>query len=59
MTSTATNLPRRASLPRDVAAVLRERLRVGEWGRLLPGEFELARELVGQIEKLCTIINIL
>jgi len=45
MTSIATNLPRRASLPRDVAAFLRERLRGGEWGRLLPGEFELAREV--------------
>ncbi|MFN0075026.1 MAG: substrate-binding domain-containing protein [Prosthecobacter sp.] len=38
-------LPRRASLPLDVAAFLRERLLRGDWARVLPGETELAREL--------------
>ena len=45
MTNPISNLPRRVSLPVDVAAFLRERLRDGEWGKLLPGELELARDL--------------
>ncbi|MCX6858224.1 MAG: substrate-binding domain-containing protein [Verrucomicrobia bacterium] len=40
-----TNLPRRASLPLDVAAFLRGRLCAGAWGKFLPGELELVREL--------------
>ncbi|MFA6545966.1 MAG: substrate-binding domain-containing protein [Limisphaerales bacterium] len=40
-----TPVPRRASLPLEVAAFLRERLRCGDWARQLPGEIELAREL--------------
>jgi DNA-binding LacI/PurR family transcriptional regulator len=35
----------RVSLPVEVADCLRERLLGGEWGRVLPGEFELARAL--------------
>ena len=39
------HLPRRSSLPIEVAGCLRERLARGDWVRLLPGEMELAREL--------------
>jgi DNA-binding LacI/PurR family transcriptional regulator len=39
------HLPRRSSLPVQVAACLRERLARGDWAGVLPGEMELAREL--------------
>jgi DNA-binding LacI/PurR family transcriptional regulator len=38
-------LPRRFSLPIEVADCLRVRLAKGEWVRMMPGEMELAREL--------------
>lgn len=38
-------LPRRSSLPIEVAGYLRQRLERGDWARVLPGEMELAGEL--------------
>lgn len=38
-------IPRRVSLPVEVAACLRERIQCGEWGPRLPGEQELALAL--------------
>lgn len=45
MNPPSAHLPRRASLPLEVAVFLRERLLRGNWARHLPGELELAREL--------------
>lgn len=45
MNPSSAHLPRRASLPLEVAVFLRERLMRGDWARHLPGELELAREL--------------
>ena len=40
-----TTLPRRTSLPIEVAGWLRQRLARGDWTLRFPGELELAREL--------------
>ena len=45
MSRIPTHLPRRTSLPLEVAAFLRVRLLRGDWVRYLPGELELARQL--------------
>lgn len=45
MNPPSAHLPRRTSLPLEVAAYLRKRLQRGDWALHLPGELELAREL--------------
>lgn len=45
MSKSPSHLPRRASLPTEVAAFLRERLLRGDWSQRLPGELDLAHEL--------------
>ncbi len=45
MKPSSAHLPRRASLPLEVAAFLRGRLLQGNWSQHLPGELELSREL--------------